>query len=197
MNYLAHLLLSGDNADTRLGGILGDFYKGPLSAIKLKPEIVSGIHLHRKLDAHSDQHPGIKQCVKLLGPDLRRTGGIVIDIVFDHFLAKHWPQFSQQELKPYCRECYQIMNQAEPPLPAAFLRFRQRASEYDLLASYAKLSTIELVLDRVALRLSQPQRMAGAFSQFEQNIDALETIFLHTFPELQDFCRQQLRESHG
>ena len=197
MNYLAHLLLSGELAEVRLGGVLGDFYKGPIEQLQLSPGIAAGVRLHRQLDAHSDQHPGIKQCVALLGPALRRTGGIVIDIAFDHFLAKHWSLFCEQDLQGYSQDCYQIMAAAKQPLPPGFIRFRQRAQEHDLLSSYRHLATLEIVLERVAQRLSQPQRMHGAYDNLVDNYVAIEHYFLEVFPQLQAFCQQQLRTQHG
>lgn len=197
MNYLAHLLLSGERAEVRLGGILGDFYKGPIEQLPLSPGVSLGVWLHRKIDAHSDQHLEIKQCVSLLGPPLRRTGGIVIDIAFDHFLAKHWSLYCQQDLLSYSQDSYTIMAAAEPPLPPAFVRFRERAASHDLLSSYRHLATIETVLERVAQRLSQPQRMQGAFQKLVDNYDEIEHYFLTVFPQLQAFSQQQLEAQHG
>ena len=31
MNYLAHALLAGDHPADRIGGVIGDFVKGPLA----------------------------------------------------------------------------------------------------------------------------------------------------------------------
>lgn len=40
MNYLAHVYLSGDSADAQLGGLLGDFIKGPLPLAWLSSDMV-------------------------------------------------------------------------------------------------------------------------------------------------------------
>ena len=56
MNYLAHILLSGDNLDIQVGGLLGDFVKGPLQG-QYPEKVEQGIALHRKLDVYTDAQP--------------------------------------------------------------------------------------------------------------------------------------------
>jgi acyl carrier protein phosphodiesterase len=56
MNYLAHLFLAEDNAESRIGNLLGDFVKGPLENYKTRysENILKGIRTHRKVDRFSD-----------------------------------------------------------------------------------------------------------------------------------------------
>lgn len=92
MNYLAHIYLSGDHPEVMIGGLLGDFVKGPLRG-QLPRAIEEGIELHRKIDVFTDSLPEVKQAVVRIEPPYRRFGGILIDICYDHFLAANWSEF--------------------------------------------------------------------------------------------------------
>ncbi len=97
MNYLAHLHLAEDSDESLLGNLLGDFVKGHLGN-EYSPEIIKGIKTHRKVDAYTDSNEKFLACKKLLRPDRRRFAGIIVDLSFDHFLAKNWSQYSNVEL---------------------------------------------------------------------------------------------------
>ena len=89
MNYLAHFYLSPDNEDILLGGILGDFVKGPIEddGTLLRRSIM----LHRKLDTFTDTSPIIKRSKSLININKRRYAGVIVDIFYDHFLDKKDP----------------------------------------------------------------------------------------------------------
>ena len=88
MNFLAHILLSGSRSDMQIGGFLGDFVKGPLRG-EFPPEIEAGIQLHRSIDAHTDSLPALQALRALLPLEWRRYNGILSDVLYDHFLARH------------------------------------------------------------------------------------------------------------
>ncbi|MGZ7081297.1 MAG: ACP phosphodiesterase, partial [Thermoanaerobaculia bacterium] len=58
MNYLAHLFLAGDSAESMIGNLAGDFVKGVLHD-RFPPAITAGIVMHRKIDAFTDSHPQV------------------------------------------------------------------------------------------------------------------------------------------
>jgi len=53
MNYLAHLLLAGENPEHRLGGLMADFVRGRIETLSQHyPEgVVQGIIDHRGIDS--------------------------------------------------------------------------------------------------------------------------------------------------
>lgn len=89
MNYLAHLHLGGQRPEELLGSLYGDFVKGPLQG-EFRPGIESGIQLHRSIDAFTDAHPLVGQALSRFTHTRRRYAGIVLDVFFDHCLARDW-----------------------------------------------------------------------------------------------------------
>ena len=60
---MAHLFLSGDDDDIKIGNYLGDFVKGN-QLDKYPKGIRDGILLHRKIDHFTDNHPVVLESKK-------------------------------------------------------------------------------------------------------------------------------------
>src|SRR4051812_17048427 len=93
MNWLAHLLLSEKTPAFWLGNLLPDLVSATVLR-SLPPEFQPGIRRHLQIDAFTDSHPLFRQSILRLDPDFRRYGGIIIDILYDHFLASEWERFA-------------------------------------------------------------------------------------------------------
>ncbi len=66
MNYLAHIYLSYDNDQVKIGNFIADFIKG--NNFKKFPEAIQkGILLHRLIDSFTDAHPVVRKS-KTLNP---------------------------------------------------------------------------------------------------------------------------------
>src|SRR5436190_842749 len=87
MNFLAHLYLSGDDADVMTGNFIGDFVRGRNLAEQFGEKIARGIELHRAIDAFTDHHSVVKQSKTRLRPKYGHYSGVIVDIFYDHFLA--------------------------------------------------------------------------------------------------------------
>jgi acyl carrier protein phosphodiesterase len=87
MNYLAHLHLGGQRPGQLLGSLYGDFVKGRLQG-QFAPEIEGAIQLHRSIDVFTDRHPLVDVALSRFSLTRRRYAGIVLDVFFDHCLAR-------------------------------------------------------------------------------------------------------------
>ncbi len=92
MNYLAHAVLAGPDPLLRLGGLMGDFVKGPLSPAPahLPERLTQGLRLHRAIDAYAETHPAFCTSRARVSAPRRRVAGIMVDMFYDHFLARGW-----------------------------------------------------------------------------------------------------------
>ncbi|MFI2811226.1 MULTISPECIES: ACP phosphodiesterase [Microbulbifer] len=183
MNYLAHLLLSGPDPDWRLGGLLGDFVKGPLRG-EFPPAIEAGIRLHRRIDARSDAHPAYVDALQRLGPEWRRYGGIVLDIWFDHLLSRQWDDWHPYSLDNFCDQCWRDFHARRRYIPPGARRFMQRAEQFRLLQSYPDRDVIARTLERVGQRLRRPVALQAALPAVTAAGEALERDFDLLFSDL-------------
>ncbi|MDN3637888.1 ACP phosphodiesterase [Simiduia curdlanivorans] len=189
MNYLAHLALSGPDPDMQVGGFLGDWLKGPIESHRVhwaKP-VLQGVALHRRIDAWVDAQTEIQSALALLGGKHRRIAGPVIDIAFDHYLAKHFSQYHQQLLADFCQRAFTHLNQHEPSMPEQAQLFLRRAQSHRLFERYAERDTYLSVVGSLRRRISKPELLDGIEHQLIKQDQALEAIFHLFYPRL---CRQ-------
>ncbi|WP_444936977.1 ACP phosphodiesterase [Microbulbifer sp. JMSA004] len=176
MNYLAHLLLSGPEPRWRLGGLLGDFVKGPLDD-SWPADIEHGIRLHRRIDAITDAHPAYRDALAQLDPRWRRYAGIALDIWFDHLLAENWQQWHPEALDEFCQRCWRDFHFDSRYIPPRAMAFIERAEQIKLLQSYREERVIELTLERVGQRLRRPVALQELLPELIAGRNKLESNF--------------------
>ncbi|BAN50393.1 ACP phosphodiesterase [Metapseudomonas resinovorans] len=189
MNYLAHLHLGGPQPAQLLGSLYGDFVKGPLAG-RWPAEIEAGIRLHRRIDAFTDSHPLVTQARLRFPAERRRFSGILLDVFFDHCLARDWGLYAAEPLDAFTRQVYQVLV-TEPRLPERLALIAPRMAAQDWLGSYREFDTLELVIAGMARRLSRPDALAGAMAELEALYQPLSDDFRQFYPELQDFADRQ------
>jgi len=116
MNFLAHALLAGDAPALIVGGVVGDWIKGTLPG-KLPPDLSNGVALHRAIDVYAETHPAFCRSRTRVSPQRRRYAGILVDVFYDHLLAKNWNQLHHQPLDEYCGTVYQMIRDRLHDLP--------------------------------------------------------------------------------
>lgn len=123
MNYIAHSVFSLDDDKELIGNIFGDFFKGKIENIEIEDSVKKGIILHRRLDELSDSSIYHKNITKLLKPAYARYSSVIVDIIFDHFLAKNFEEFIDVKFDEYILELEKRIdkNKKDVPIEANFL----------------------------------------------------------------------------
>lgn len=189
MNYLAHLYLADPTDDSLIGNLLGDFVKGRPGE-RYGDEIVAGILFHRKIDAFADAHPAMRTSRGRIGPQRRRFSGIIIDVCYDHFLARHWNRYSNQDLTAFVQHAYDVLQKNRPILPQRLQRILPYMISEDWLGRYIEMKSVGVTLDRITRRLTHGERFKGAIVEVKKNYADLESDFLDFFPDLLDYARR-------
>lgn len=187
MNYLAHLYLAENSEGSMLGNLLGDFVKGYIDHTYNK-EISKGIRMHRRVDAFTDSHEKFLASKRLISKERRRFAGIIIDMSFDHFLAKNWSSYSSVELSDFINKVYNLLIKHASTLPNRLRLFIPRMIEEDWIGSYERLEGIGKSLDGISRRLKKrfdrDNSLLGAVEEVEANYRELESNFKVFFPKL-------------
>lgn len=198
MNYLAHFALAADRSDWITGALLGDFVKGPVACHDYRAPIAQGIVLHRRIDGFSSSHRAYQAGCSVLAPRWRRYGGIVLDVVFDHFLARRWSHYHAVDLDAFADRVYRILATEHPALPPPAQRFARRLIDHDLLRRYASGQLIEGVLESIGRRLRRPVALHEALLELSPAALAeLEGLFEHFYPALQQFAATEKHRFDG
>ena len=183
MNFLAHLYLSGTSDNIKFGNMIGDSVKGK-NYQKYEAEISKGIILHRHIDTFTDSHEIIRECKQLFNEKFHKHSGVVIDIVFDHFLALNWKQYSDKDLHAFARHTYVILVKNYKLVPTRLKFFMAYMIVNNWLGSYQNISFIKRVFDRMPYRTSLPREPEFVINTIEENRDWINQMFKKFFEEL-------------
>lgn len=174
MNFLAHIYLSGDNDLMKIGNFMADGIHGKrFDTFPL--EIQKGIILHRAIDTFTDAHPIFRQSTKRLHANYHHYSGIIVDIFYDHFLAKNWSNYSDEKLEDYSERFYQSLRDNYTDLTPKTQKMMPYMIEYNWLLSYQTIEGIESVLTKMDTRMKSDSNMRFSvadlrffYSEFEQ-----------------------------
>jgi acyl carrier protein phosphodiesterase len=190
MNYLAHLFFALDNTESRIGNLLGDFCRG-VDVKSLPDTVQQGLRQHRAVDAFTDRSAEVLAAKQYFSAHRRRFAGIAIDMLFDHFLIRHWSKFHPQPFDLYKQQLYQKLQTDLPQMPASMQPTVSAIIRQDWFVSYAEIQYLGLALDRVAQRIRFANQFAGAGLDIQAHYPELEQLFLKFFPRLQQHVQQQ------
>jgi acyl carrier protein phosphodiesterase len=192
LNYLAHLYLADPTDDSLIGNLLGDFVKGRPGE-HFSDEIVAGILFHRKIDAFADAHPVMRTSRRRIGSRMRRYSGVIVDVCYDHFLARHWRRYRNQDLPLFIQHAYDVLQKNRAVLPERLQRILPYMISEDWLGRYIEIKQVGVTLDRITRRLTRGEQFKGAIVEVERHYADLESDFFLFFPELVDYaCRAKL-----
>ncbi|MGE8096910.1 ACP phosphodiesterase [Pseudomonas fluorescens] len=190
MNYLAHLHLGGQRPGQLLGSLYGDFVKGQLQG-QFNPEIEAAIQLHRSIDVFTDRHPLVDLALSRFTLTRRRYAGIVLDVFFDHCLARDWRLYADLPLEQFTSDVYRVLA-AEPQLPGRLAQIAPHMEANDWLGSYREFAVLDQVLRGISRRLSRPEELAAAMEELQRLYEPLSDDFRLFYPELQRFAHNHL-----
>lgn len=191
MNFLAHAILAGPADDDLVGGIAGDFVKGGLTPLPagMTQAFADGVMLHRRIDSFADAHPAFRRSRARVSAARRRVSGIMVDLFYDHFLARHWARFCAQGLEAFTAHAYARIRSYPAPLPPAFAPVFAHMEKDDWLSSYGDAQAIVRALDRMAqFRFRRANPLAGGGAELLLDYAGFEADFLAFLPDALEFA---------
>ncbi len=190
MNYLAHLYLSDPDEQIMAGNFAGDYIKG--SKWKNYPEkIGTGVRLHRDIDSFTDNHPLYREAKLFFKPELGLYSGIVVDFVYDHFLAKNWADYSSISLRQFSRKAHAALIRNFFHLPAEVQRFLPFLIKNKRLETYATVDGVTGALKIMSNYSSLPEKSDFVKNTLYENYAALENNFRQYMPLLINFVKEK------
>jgi acyl carrier protein phosphodiesterase len=157
MNYLAHLFLSGNDEQIMVGNFIGDYVKGK-DLERFPGNIRKGIEMHRQIDVFTDSHPRFREAKSYFRTEFGLYSGIVIDFLYDHFLAKNWNEYSDFTLRTFAKLSHAVLLKNFRFLPARVQGFLPFLIQNRRLESYASVSGIAEALNIMSKYTSLPAR---------------------------------------
>jgi acyl carrier protein phosphodiesterase len=193
MNFLAHIYLSGENDFIKIGNFMADGIRGN-DYLEYPSDVQKGILLHRAIDTFTDAHPIFRKSKHRLHEKYGHYSGVIIDILYDHFLAKNWKNYSEVPLEEYAQNFYSILHENYEMLNTKTKKLIPYMIARNWLVSYASIEGIQTILFQMDHRTKNRVHMRNAVHELQEFYEAFENEFTQFFEELQLFCIQKTKE---
>lgn len=198
MNVLAHIYLSGDSEKIIIGNYIGDYVKGR-DYLRYPEAVRRGIILHRHIDAFTDRHPVVHRSKIHFTRKYHRYAGVVVDILYDHFLTREWDFFSRRPLESVTYNFYRAMVNNFDILPDEVKSSFPFFIINNWIETYQTRSGIRRVLRTMSKRTSLPAETRYAMKMLKRNYYPLHDDFMEFFPQLIEYVEKDfgIEISHG
>ena len=194
MNFLAHSLLGFDDSALIAGQFCGDFVRGR-DLSRFPEQVARGIRLHRYLDVYTDNNPELLSARREMKGVPGRFTGIIVDVLFDHYLATHWNTYSNLTLSVHAGNVQRSLQEHEGVFPHSLKMFMRALEKHAILENNVHLSSIELTLRRLSRRSTKFAALAVPESQLIPWRDLLEDHFEKFYPSLEHAAMTHLSKN--
>lgn len=189
MNFLAHIYLSNDDPEIMVGNFIGDFVKGRNYASLYEKKIASGIELHRLIDEYTDKHEMVLRSKSRLRTKYRHYAAVIVDIFYDHFLAKLWDGYHPVPLAQYSQKAFQILLAHKIILPAAVQSLLPYMIKDNWLLNYGTLEGIAQSLNGISRRTVYDSKMNESIVELQAFYNEFKSDFETFMPDITKYTR--------
>jgi acyl carrier protein phosphodiesterase len=191
MNFLAHIYLSGDSDLIKIGNFMADGVRGN-KHLELHSEIQKGIILHRTIDTFTDAHPLFRQSTKRLHANYHHFSGVIVDVFYDHFLAKNWDLYSDEKLEDYVDNFYDSLGTHHDLLTEEAQMMKPYMIQQNWLLSYQTIDGIEKILSQMDNRIKRESNIRFSVQELRLFYKEFEDDFTTFFNELRIHSSEKL-----
>jgi len=167
-------------------GIRGKHYE------HLPSDIQKGVILHRAIDTFTDSHPVFRQSTKRLHDRYHHYAGVIVDVIYDHFLAKNWAKYSDENLADFVERFYQILRDNTQHLNEKTIAMMPYMIKHNWLFSYRYVDGIARILYQMDQRTKNNSKMQFSIEELQEFYNEFENEFTVFFEDLRAFAKEKL-----
>ncbi len=157
---------------------------------KYKGNLRKGILLHRKIDSFTDTHPLVQKSAHRLFKNYRHYNGVIVDVFYDHFLAKNWKDYSNSELREYVQNFYTLLGNNLDRVPRNIQHLYPYMVRENWLYNYRKIEGIKQILFQMNNRIRGDFRIHQSTEELKLHYLEYEKEFTEFFPQIQEYVQQ-------
>lgn len=166
-----------------VGNYIADHVKG--KDFENYPEgIKQGILMHREIDTFTDQHEIPMRGKERMYDRYGKYSAVLIDMFYDHVLAKEWSDYSPLPLKAFTASAYRILKNKQSIFPPAASRTLDWMSRGDWLSGYASLEGMAQSLSGISRRATFENQMNEAVVDLKRDYQLYKNDFEEFLPLL-------------
>ena len=120
--------------------------------------------------------------------------GVIIDIFYDHFLAKNFSKYSTEPLADYAQNFYKLLDANFSILTPRFKMILPILKEENWLLLYATIPGITHIMHNMDRRTLLRSKMQFSVEELDLFYSEFETEFTLFFDEMQHFVKRKREE---
>lgn len=155
-------------------------------------DVQKGIILHRAIDTYTDSHNVFRQSTKRLHEKYHHYAGVIVDIIYDHFLAKNWAKYSDEKLDYFINKFYSSLHENYDILTEKTQDLMPYMIKYNWLLSYQTVDGIHQILTQMDRRSKNASKMQFASEDLKEFYAEFEEEFTLFFEDIKTHSRQKL-----
>ena len=191
MNFLAHIYLSGNNDFIKIGNLMADGIRGK-DYENFPLDVQKGIILHRAIDTFTDAHSVFRISKHRLHEKYGHYSGVIVDVFYDHFLAKNWSDYSDEKLSDFVNRFYKSLDDNFEMLNLKTQNMLPYMKKGNWLYNYQFIEEIERVLFQMDNRTKHKSQMGLSVKELREYYTEFEQEFTLFFKELSQYSAEKL-----
>ena len=188
MNFLCHMVLSGNDDQLLVGNFMGDFVKGRLDD-RFTPRIRQGVTLHRLIDSYAARDEHFSRSRQRISSEYGLYRAVLVDLFYDHLLVREWETWAKEPFTRYLARTRAIVERHDSSLPERMQPLIPVIFG-ELLPSYGTIAGIGSALERMSRRVARANPLAGGETQLTLHYQGLQDDFRRFMPGIRRFVRQ-------
>lgn len=175
--------------------MIGNFIADAIRGNKYKhfsEEIQKGIILHRHIDTYTDQHPIVRKSKRRLHERYGHYDGVIIDLFYDHFLAKNWDDYCKIPLDIYAQNFYSLLHEHYDVLPEKTKQMLPYLEQYNWLYNYRFFEGMQQVMEGMNRRTKMKSQMHLSIEDLKEHYQDFENDFTLFFKDLITFSKHKM-----
>jgi len=188
---LAHVYLSGNDIELAMGNFIADSVKGnKYNEYPMRWQ--KGILLHRFIDSYTDSHLIFKSHAKLFFNSHRHYSRVLIDMYYDHILAKNWSNYHEKSLKDFSNQFYKKLLENEDHLPLKVKSSLKYLISDNWFNLYSTIDGLKRILAQMESRIKYTSKLSESTDKFVSLLYIIEPEFFLFFEDIQKATKTEL-----
>ena len=184
MNYLGHLVLSGNNDEVLFGNFIGDAIKGN-AYLDWPDNIQKGILLHRLIDDFTDNNHYYLKGKRRFYKDYPKMGGVINDIVYDFLLWQYYIDNGIPSLNKDINRFHTILEKHREDMPKKIKFMYVYMKRDNWLLNYKYEWGIKKALKGIGKRINYSNNLDQSFNIVHENLEDFKNEFQLFYSEIQ------------
>lgn len=172
---------------------MADSIKGN-SYLEYPVNVQNGILLHRFIDSYTDSHLAFRSSTSKLHADFSHYSGVLVDIFYDHFLAKNWESFHPTPLEEFAQDFYTFIQDSYNEMTPITQHLFTHMKENNWLMRYTSIEGIEKTLTEMGGRIGRKYKLEQSVNNLVADYDSFYQDFMLFMPDIQIATKEKITE---